>query len=80
MSDEIRDRFSGDTRDRVIALEGHVRNLEQDFVTMCRKVDEMHALLMQARGAKWVIVGSAALAGTVASILFKLIPWSFPFR
>jgi hypothetical protein len=66
-----------DTRDRVIRLEAEVQNLEDKVSGMSRKVDEMHAILLQAKGARWVIVGSAAIAGFIASFLFKIIPWSY---
>jgi predicted KAP-like P-loop ATPase len=65
-----------DTRDRVIALEVQVRNLEGDIQSMARKVDVMHEILLQAKGARWVIIGTAAIAGGIASFLLKLIPWS----
>jgi hypothetical protein len=68
--------MSDDTRDRVIALEVQVRNLDADIGEMKSKVDDMHALLMQAKGARYVIAGAAALAGAVAGFLVKIIPWA----
>lgn len=68
--------MTDDTRDRVIALEVQVRGLEEDVQAMRRKVDEMHAILLQAKGARWVIIGSAAIAGGIASFLLKLVPWA----
>lgn len=66
--------MSDDTRDRVIALEVQVKNLEGDVQGMSRKVDEMHEILLQAKGARWVIVSAAALAGGITALLTKLLP------
>ena len=70
------DHTRDNTRDKVIALEVTVSNLEGDVQKMSRKVDEMYAILLQAKGARWVIIGTAAIAGGVASFLLKLVPWS----
>lgn len=56
-----------DTRDRVIRVEQKVDQLEKSVENMGKKVDEMHTLLMQARGAKYVVVLVAGAAGFVAS-------------
>jgi hypothetical protein len=63
-----------DTRERLITLEVEVRHLQAQLSDTAAKVNEMHALLMQARGARWVIVALAALAGFFASFLTKFIP------
>lgn len=63
-----------DTRERLITLEVEVRHLTAQLSDTAAKVNEMHALLMQARGARWVIVALAALAGFFASFITKFIP------
>ena len=60
----------------MIALEERVKNLDDDIREMKQKVNEMHALLMQARGARYVIVAAAAIAGGITSFFIKLIPWA----
>jgi hypothetical protein len=65
-----------DTRDRVIRLETQVENLDADMQAMSRKVDEMHEILLQAKGARYIIVAAAAIAGGVTSFLIKFLPWS----
>ena len=40
------------------------------------KVEEMHAILLQARGARWVIVGLAGIAGLASGLLAKAMPWN----
>lgn len=64
-----------DTRDRLIALEVQVRHLTASLKSTHDKVDEMHALLMQARGARWFIVGLAGVAGFLAALATNLAPW-----
>lgn len=68
--------MTDDTRDKVIALEVQVSNLEGDVLSMARKVDEMHAILLQAKGARFVIVAAAAVAGAITSFAVKFIPWT----
>jgi predicted esterase YcpF (UPF0227 family) len=64
-----------DTRDRVIRLETEVDGLKRTVDEMSAKVTAMHELLMQARGAKYVIVGSAAVGGFLSAKLAHYLPW-----
>ncbi len=41
-----------------------------------KKVEEMHAILLQAKGARWVIVGLAGTAGLASTLLAKAILWT----
>ena len=41
-----------------------------------KKVEEMHAILLQANGARWVIVGLAGVAGLASGLVAKFMPWS----
>ena len=36
----------------------------------------MHAILLQARGARWVIVGLTGIAGLASGLLAKAMPWN----
>ena len=62
------------TEARVAVLEERVRNMEADLHRMSGKVDEMHSVLMQAKGARWAIIAVASLAGFLAGIFPKLFP------
>lgn len=64
-----------DTRDRVVALEVKVQHLTDTVDSMAEQVAQMHDLLMQARGARWAIIGAATVGGFLASKLFALLPW-----
>lgn len=61
-----------DTRDRVIRLETELEHVSRQMASMSTKVDEMHALLQQGRGAKWFIFASIAVGGFLAGVLGKL--------
>lgn len=54
---------------RIAVLETHRENHEKKFDEMANKVNEMHAVLLQARGARWAILGVASLAGFLAGKL-----------
>lgn len=64
-----------ETRERLILLEAEVRHMADDMRSMQRKVNEMHDLLMQAQGARWLIVGLATMGGAAAAFFAKLMPF-----
>ena len=49
--------------ERIAVLETNLKHSEAKIDKMVEKVDEMHELLLQAKGAKWAIIGVASLAG-----------------
>jgi hypothetical protein len=60
--------------ERMAILETKVQHLSEQLEDTHRKVDDMHAVLMQAKGARWAILAMAALGGAIASFATKLIP------
>jgi hypothetical protein len=58
--------------ERIASLEVSFRYMTNQLEDTHKKVEEMHALLLQARGAKWVIIGSAAIIGFLTSILAQI--------
>jgi len=46
--------------ERLAVLEQKVSHMEAELGRMSAKVDEMHAVLMQARGVRWAIIASRA--------------------
>lgn len=68
--------MTDDTRDRVIRTEAEIENLERQVNSMSSKIDDMHDVLMQARGARYVIAAAAAAAGGITGFLVKFIPMS----
>lgn len=71
--------MTDDTRDRVIALEVKVDSLRKAVEARDKKIDQMHDVLMQAKGARYVIVGAAAIGGAVTGFLVKLLPFTTNF-
>lgn len=47
--------FETDTRDRVIRMETELKTLKKDVEDVSKKVDEIHTLLTEARGAQKAI-------------------------
>jgi lipid-A-disaccharide synthase-like uncharacterized protein len=60
-----------DERDRLMKLETRFDHLQAQMEDTHAKVTIMHDLLMQAKGARWFIVGMAAIAGFAASFMAK---------
>jgi len=68
----------------ISSLKDRIKTLELEFVHMSKsmndmqeKVDEMHEILLQAKGAKWTIFLLAAVGGFLAtkiSSLFAFLP------
>ena len=59
--------------ERLAVLEEKARAAEEDMHDMRQKIDEMHAVLMQAKGAKWAILAMATLGGALAGLGTKLL-------
>lgn len=51
---------------RIAVLEAQQKHMEATINKMSSKVDEMHEVLLQAKGARWAILGVASLAGFLA--------------
>jgi len=58
--------------ERIASLEVSFRYMTNQLEDTHRKVEEMHAVLLQARGAKWFIVGAASIVGFVTSLLTQI--------
>ena len=59
--------------ERLAVLEQKVSHMEAELGRMSAKVDEMHAVLMQARGVRWAIIAVAGLVGFLAGLSHWLI-------
>lgn len=65
-----------DTRERLIRLEVQVSHITTEAEETHAKVNEMHNLLMQAKGARWFIVGLASVGAFLASFAAKYLPFT----
>ena len=61
-------------RERVAKLEVQMTHLNEKLDDTYKKVEEMHAILLQAKGARWVIVGLAGIAGLASGLIAKFTP------
>lgn len=55
--------------ERIAVLETDLRYTRLQLTEMSEKVSEMHELLLQAKGARWAILGIAGLSGFLAGKL-----------
>jgi hypothetical protein len=55
------------------ALEQRTSRIEAELVRVSAKVDEMHAVLMQAKGVRWAVVAVAGVVGFVTGVSHWLI-------
>jgi hypothetical protein len=55
--------MSRSPNERLAVLEQKVSHMEAELDRMSGKVDEMHAVLMQARGVRWAIIAVSGLVG-----------------
>ena len=58
---------------RLAVLEQKVSHMEEELDRMAAKVDEMHAILLQARGVRWAIIACSGLVGFIAGIAHWLV-------
>lgn len=64
-----------DTRDKVIALEAEVKHFKDQLDKIELQVEQMHSLLMQAKGARWAILSVVAIGGFVAGKFGAIFPF-----
>jgi hypothetical protein len=55
--------------ERIAVLEANFRHADAKLDKMAEKVDEMHEVLLQAKGARWAIIGVASFAGFLSGKL-----------
>ena len=60
-------------RERVARLEVQMGNLSGKLDDTHRKVEEMHAILLQAKGARWVIVRLAGVGLGVGGKVYAVV-------
>jgi hypothetical protein len=68
--------MSDDTRERIAALEVQVQHLAESLDKTSRVVTELRDLLLQAKGARWVIGILIAIGGFLSGMLAKYLPFS----
>ncbi|MGZ3309464.1 MAG: hypothetical protein ACXU8R_13170 [Xanthobacteraceae bacterium] len=66
-------RASRSPNERLAILEQKVSHMDEELDRMSAKVDEMHAILLQARGVRWAIIAVSSLVGFLVGISHWLI-------
>ena len=61
--------------ERAAVFEEKMASLEARVGKIEGKVDEMHNVLMQAKGARWAIIGVAGLAGFLSAKVAPFFSW-----
>jgi hypothetical protein len=54
--------------ERLVILEQKVSHMKERLEKMSAKVDEMHAILLQARGVRWAVIAVSGLVGFLTGI------------
>lgn len=67
--------MSPDERERLAVLEQKFEHLEVDVQRMAGKVDDMHAVLMAARGVRWAVITMAGIVGFIGGVIAALVHW-----
>lgn len=68
--------MSDDTRERIAALEVQVNHLAATLNKTNEVVTELRDLLLQAKGARWLLGILIAIGGFVAGMAAKYLPFS----
>jgi hypothetical protein len=75
MTGGAHEKVSWDNHERLVRLETEHKHLNEKVGLMAGKVDEMHELLVQAKGVRWVIIAMATVGGFLASKIGAVFPW-----
>ena len=58
-------QVSQDNNTRLVRVEMQLEHQDEKLESMAAKVDEMHAVFMQAKGAKWMFLAIGVAVGSV---------------
>lgn len=64
-------------RERIVRLEATVRQLEKTMVEVKLDVKEVRDVVVQVRGARWLLISLAVVASTIGAFARDLIPLIF---
>ena len=66
-----------DLRERVAVLESQGKHMSMKIDNMDKKLNDVHEILVAARGARWVVLTMVAVAGFIIGKLGTLAPGLF---
>lgn len=58
--------------EKIAAIEVEIRHLQEGQIAMAKQLNEVHEVLLAAKGARWAIIGVAGLAGFLSGKLAAL--------
>ncbi len=58
--------------ERIAVLETQIKHMDVELENISRKVNEMHAMLLQAKGFRYALV---AFVSVVSFVTGTLLPW-----
>ncbi len=64
-----------DELQRITRLEVKFEHMNEKLDDTNAKVTAVHDILLQAKGAKWVIVGTATIASAITASIIKIMPF-----
>jgi hypothetical protein len=64
---------SSHSNERLAIVEQKVSHMELELDKVALKVDEMHAILVQARGVRWAVIAVSGLVGFLTGVSHWLI-------
>jgi hypothetical protein len=66
--------MSEDTAVKVAKLEAQVEHLTHTVDKMAVKLDDLHSVFLQAKGARWLLIAMAGLGGAITGFATKWLP------
>jgi len=65
----------GKLRERIAILETSRDHMAEQIDTMAKQLAEVHEVLLQAKGARWMLISLAVVIGFVVGNLKPLAQW-----
>lgn len=65
----------GKLRERIAVLEANHRHMGEQIDKMAEQLTEVHAVLLQARGARWMLISAAMVVGFITANLKPVFVW-----
>jgi hypothetical protein len=59
--------------ERLAIVEQKVSHMEAELDKVALKVDEMHAILLQAKGVRWAVIAVSGVVGFLAGVAHWVI-------
>lgn len=61
-----------DSRERIAVLENQIKHLDVEIGKVARQVDEMHSMLMQAKGFRYALIAFVSIVSFFTGTILPL--------